>query len=327
MGSMLPLVLLPPVEYGVSFYWPYMMNSDFLEVLIMTAGRQLRTLWIVGVLMAAIPAGTALAAEDANDFKNDRDKISYIVGAQFARQLMSQGIDLNVDMLVRGVREALAGQTPPFSQQEQQKLMAAFQQKLVAELRARQQQRETQAMQKLGEENEWKLKLTKPELRQFDATKDYFWILETNKGTMKIKLMPDIAPMHVTSTMFLTEKGFYNDTTFHRVIPGFVAQGGDPLGMGMGGPGYKYDGEFSPKVRHDRPFLVSMANSGPGTDGSQFFITYRPLPHLDDKHTIFGEVVEGQDVSKKLEAAGTKEGKPTEELKIVKASIDIQPKN
>ncbi len=115
-------------------------------------------------------------------------------------------------------------------------------------------------------------------MRQFDANKDYFWILETNKGNIKIKLMPNVAPMHVTSTMFLTEKGFYDGTMFHRVIPGFMAQGGDPLGTGTGGPGYKYAGEFNANVKHDRPFLVSMANAGPNTDGSQFFITFVPTP-------------------------------------------------
>ncbi len=174
--------------------------------------------------------------------------------------------------------------------------------------------------------NEWKVKLTKPQQRQLDATKDYFWVLETNKGAVKIKLMPDVAPMHVTSTMFLTEQGFYNGTTFHRVIPDFMAQGGCPLGTGTGGPGYQYAGEFNPNVKHDRPFLLSMANAGPNTDGSQFFITFAATPWLDGKHTIFGEVVEGQDTVKKLEAAGTPQGKPREPLKILKATIEEKPK-
>ena len=161
---------------------------------------------------------------------------------------------------------------------------------------------------------------------KFDPQKDYFWILETNKGNIKIKLMPDVAPMHVTSTIFLTDKGFYDGTLFHRVIPGFMAQGGDPLGTGTGGPGYQYDGEFSPKVKHDRPCLLSMANAGPNTDGSQFFLTFVPTPWLDGKHTIFGEVVEGQDTVKKLEAAGSPVGKTKEELKIVKARIEEKAK-
>jgi cyclophilin family peptidyl-prolyl cis-trans isomerase len=106
-----------------------------------------------------------------------------------------------------------------------------------------------------------------------------------------------------------------------------MAQGGDPLGLGNGGPGYTYDSEIKANVKHDRPFLLSMANTGQLTsDGSQFFLTFAPTPWLDGKHTIFGEVVEGQDMVKKLEAAGTKQGKPTEELKIVKARIEEKPK-
>jgi cyclophilin family peptidyl-prolyl cis-trans isomerase len=160
----------------------------------------------------------------------------------------------------------------------------------------------------------------------FDSNKDYFWVLQTNKGTLKIRLMPDVAPMHVTSTIFLTEKGFYDNLMFHRVIPGFMAQGGCPLGTGRGGPGYKYDGEFDPNVKHDRPYLLSMANAGPGTDGSQFFLTFKATPWLDGKHTIFGEVVDGKDVMKKLEAAGTRSGKPKEKLIITKATIETQQK-
>jgi len=179
---------------------------------------------------------------------------------------------------------------------------------------------------KLTKENEWKLRLSKPELMKFDPGTEYFWILETNKGSIRIKLMPEVAPMHVTSTIFLTNKGFYDGVRFHRVIPGFMAQGGCPLGTGTGGPGYQYEGEFRPKVRHDRPLLLSMANAGPGTDGSQFFITFQPTPWLDGKHTIFGEVVEGQDTVSKLEAAGSPQGKPQEELKIVKARIEEKAK-
>jgi cyclophilin family peptidyl-prolyl cis-trans isomerase len=170
------------------------------------------------------------------------------------------------------------------------------------------------------------MNLTKPELMQFDPAKEYFWVLETNKGAIRIKLMPAVAPMHVTSTIYLTEKGFYDGTIFHRVITDFMAQGGDPTGTGTGGPGYKYAGEFNAKVKHDRPYLLSMANAGPNTDGSQFFITFVPTPWLDGKHTIFGEVVEGQDVVKKLEAAGSPSGRTKEELKIVKARIEEKAK-
>jgi peptidyl-prolyl cis-trans isomerase B (cyclophilin B) len=289
----------------------------------MTGGRLFRVVLAGGILMAALPAGFARAAADANDFKTEMDRVSYIIGTQIAGGFKKQNIDINLDMLFRGIRETMAGTKSPFSQEEQNKIMLAFQQKLFAKMKA---QQEAQAVEKLGPENAWKVKLTKPEMMKFDATKDYFWILETNKGNIRIKLMPDVAPMHVTSTIFLTNKGFYDGTVFHRVIPGFMAQGGDPTGTGMGGPGYKYDGEFSPNLKFDRPLLLAMANAGPGTDGSQFFITFVPTPHLNGKHTIFGEVVEGQDTVKKLEAAGTREGKPTEELKIVKARIEEKPK-
>lgn len=134
--------------------------------------------------------------------------------------------------------------------------------------------------------------------------------------------MPDIAPMHVTSTIFLTRKGFYDGLSFHRVIPGFMAQGGCPLGTGSGGPGYQYEGEFSDDVKHDKPYMLSMANAGPGTDGSQFFITFKATPSLNGKHTIFGRVVEGKNVVKKLEAAGSSSGKPKEPLIIKKATIE-----
>ena len=101
------------------------------------------------------------------------------------------------------------------------------------------------------------------------------------------------APLHVTSTLYLTRLGFYDDLIFHRVITGFMAQGGDPLGNGTGDPGYEFAGAFESQLRHDKKGLLSMANSGPNTDGSQFFFTFVPTPWLDGKHTIFGEVVEG----------------------------------
>jgi len=288
----------------------------------MTAGKQLRMLLVFGVLAATIPAGLARAA-DPNDFKTDVDKVSYIIGTQIAGNLKSQGVEVSVEMLVKGLRAGLAGEQSPFSQEEQNAIMMAFQQKLVAKMKAKQ---EEEAMAQLGKENEWKMKLTKPEQRQFDPNTEYFWVLETNKGNIRIKLLTDVAPMHATSTIFLTEKGFYDGTIFHRVIPEFMAQGGDPTGTGRGGPGYQYAGEINPNVKHDRPFLLSMANAGPGTDGSQFFITFKPTPWLDGKHTIFGEVVEGQDTVKKLEAAGSPQGTPKEELKIVKARIEQKAK-
>ena len=170
----------------------------------------------------------------------------------------------------------------------------------------------------------WKTRLTKPPQQSFDAGSKYFWVLDTNQGQMKIELMPQVAPMHVTSTIYLTQLGFYDGLAFHRVINGFMAQGGDPLGNGTGGPGYKYEGEFDSSVKHDGPGKLSMANAGPGTDGSQFFITFTATPHLDGRHTIFGEVVAGNDTLEALEARGSRSGRPSEPLSIDKATIVVE---
>jgi cyclophilin family peptidyl-prolyl cis-trans isomerase len=256
-------------------------------------------------------------------FKNDDDKISYIIGVQVATNMMSQDMKVNAKLLIRGIEDVLAGKPSLISLSEQKIIMMAFQRKMQAKA---QEKRLKEATKKIGKGNEWKLKLQKPALMTFDSDKDYFWILETNKGLIRIKFMPDVAPMHVTSTIFLTKKGFYDGVNFWRVIPGFMAQGGCPLNTGRGGPGYQYDGEFKPNVKHDRPYLLSMANGGPGTDGSQFFLTFKPTPWLDGKHTIFGEIVLGQDVMKKLEAAGTPKGPPKERLQIIKAHIEEKKK-
>jgi peptidylprolyl isomerase len=174
----------------------------------------------------------------------------------------------------------------------------------------------------------WKTNLTKPPLLTFTPEKDYFWELETTQGNLTIKLFPDTAPMHVSSTIYLTKLGFYDDLIFHRVIPGFMAQGGDPLGNGTGNPGYKYEGEFTNERSHSEPGILSMANSGPGTDGSQFFITFIPTPFLDGKHTIFGKVVKGlEDSLTKIQALGSRRGKTKEEIKIIKASIRVAKVN
>ena len=138
----------------------------------------------------------------------------------------------------------------------------------------------------------WRTRLPLPPLLEFDPDEEVLWRLETTHGELTFRLMPDVAPMHVSSTLFLTRIGFYDELTFHRIIPGFMAQGGDPLGNGRGGPGYEYAGEFDTTVGHDRPGLLSMANRGPHTDGSQFFVTFGPAPHLDGKHTIFGELMD-----------------------------------
>jgi cyclophilin family peptidyl-prolyl cis-trans isomerase len=170
----------------------------------------------------------------------------------------------------------------------------------------------------------WKVRLPKPPPDvDFKGVK-VTWKLQTNVGDIAIRLMPEVAPKHVTSTVYLTRLGFYDDVPFHRVIPGFMAQGGDPTGRGSGGPGYQYAGEFDPNVKHTKGGLLSMANAGPGTDGSQFFLTFVPTPHLDGKHTIFGEVITGMDTVKKLEEKGTQGGQPTAPLKIVKATIEVE---
>ena len=171
---------------------------------------------------------------------------------------------------------------------------------------------------------DWKTRLPRPPQADFDASKRYFWNVATNLGDLKIQLMPDVAPMHVSSTIYLARLGFYDGVIFHRVITGFMAQGGDPLGQGTGGPGYNYDGEFSNSARHDRPGLLSMANAGPGTDGSQFFLTFVATPHLDDKHTIFGEVVEGMETVQQLEKRGSSSGRTSEDLLMKTTTISVE---
>lgn len=170
----------------------------------------------------------------------------------------------------------------------------------------------------------WKTELPRPPMVEFEDGKTYYWEFDTNYGQMVFRLMPEVAPMHVSSTIYLTRLGFYDDLVFHRVISGFMAQGGDPLGTGRGGPGYKYAGEFDSKVRHRRPGLLSMANSGPGTDGSQFFITFVATPHLDGKHTIFGELVEGQATLDAFEERGSGSGRTSEPVLLHKATIRVE---
>jgi len=129
-----------------------------------------------------------------------------------------------------------------------------------------------------------------------DPKKKYSATVKTEKGDFVIELYADKVPKTVNNFVFLAKDGFYNGVTFHRVIKGFMAQGGDPTGNGTGGPGYKFGDEFHPALRHNGPGILSMANAGPGTNGSQFFITHGPTPHLDNKHSIFGKVTEGLDV-------------------------------
>ena len=127
--------------------------------------------------------------------------------------------------------------------------------------------------------------------------------IETTRGTVVIELYRDKAPKTVENFITLAKKGFYNGVIFHRVIPGFMIQTGDPTGTGRGGPGYTFPDEFSPDLKHTKTGIVSMANAGPNTNGSQFFITLAATPWLDGKHSVFGKVVEGQSVVEAIGAA------------------------
>lgn len=157
--------------------------------------------------------------------------------------------------------------------------------------------------------------------------------METSQGKIVLQLEFEKTPLTVANFVGLAEgtkdsnkpKGtkFYDGLAFHRVIPNFMIQGGCPLGTGTGGPGYRFDGEFSGNARHDRPGLLSMANAGPGTDGSQFFLTFVPTPWLDGKHTIFGEVTQGHDALKALEAAGSSSGRTSETLVLEQVTIEV----
>jgi cyclophilin family peptidyl-prolyl cis-trans isomerase len=125
---------------------------------------------------------------------------------------------------------------------------------------------------------------------------DYHAVLVTSQGTVRVRLFAEEAPETVNNFVSLARDGYYDGTTFHRVIKDFMVQGGDPTGTGAGGPGYQIADEFHPELRHDKPGVLSMANAGPNTGGSQFFITHVATPWLDDRHAVFGEVVEGMDV-------------------------------
>jgi cyclophilin family peptidyl-prolyl cis-trans isomerase len=133
-----------------------------------------------------------------------------------------------------------------------------------------------------------------------DTAKSYVARFKTAKGEIVCDLYAGEAPLTVENFVNLARSGFYDGTTFHRVIPGFMAQGGDPTGTGRGGPGYQFRDEFSPARRHSGPGILSMANAGPGTNGSQFFITLAATPHLDNKHTVFGQVTAGMEVVRSI---------------------------
>jgi cyclophilin family peptidyl-prolyl cis-trans isomerase len=146
--------------------------------------------------------------------------------------------------------------------------------------------------------------------------------IETNHGTIRIELFEERAPKTAANFIELAEKGFYDGVVFHRVIEGFMIQGGDPDGTGMGGPGYTIDDEFHPELRHDASGVLSMANAGPNTGGSQFFITLAPTPWLDGRHAVFGKVVEGMDVVEKIGSVDTdRRDRPSKEVRMERVEI------
>ena len=143
-------------------------------------------------------------------------------------------------------------------------------------------------------------------------------ILHTNKGDIESTIFASKVPITAANFLNLAKKGYYDGITFHRVIPDFMVQGGDPTGTGTGGPGYKFADEIDRSLKHSKPGIFSMANAGPNTNGSQFFITHVPTPHLDGKHAVFGEVTKGQDVVNKIE-----KGDKITSIEVVDATDDL----
>jgi peptidyl-prolyl cis-trans isomerase A (cyclophilin A) len=157
---------------------------------------------------------------------------------------------------------------------------------------------------------------------------EIYALFDTTEGQFKAKLFSDKAPRTVENFVSLadgskTGKPFYDGTVFHRVIPDFMIQGGDPEGTGRGGPGYKFADEFHPSLKHSKPGLLSMANAGPNTNGSQFFVTVAATSWLDNRHTIFGEVIEGFDVVKKIsEMPRNKQDRPVKDVRVNSVKIE-----
>ena len=147
--------------------------------------------------------------------------------------------------------------------------------------------------------------------------------METNKGVIRIEMFEDKAPITTKNFIDLATKGFYDGVIFHRVIDGFMIQGGDPTGTGRGGPGYKIPDEFHPDLKHDGAGILSMANAGPNTGGSQFFITLGPTPHLNNRHAVFGKVIEGLDIVKAIGKVATNAAdRPLEDVIMKKVTIE-----
>ena len=160
-----------------------------------------------------------------------------------------------------------------------------------------------------------------PPAMTIDTSKDYYAIFETVNGKFYVELFVGDAPTTVNNFVFLAREGYYNDTTFHRVLPGFMAQAGDPAGTGAGGPGYQFADEFSSR-QHDGPGVLSMANAGPNTNGSQFFITSVATPHLNGLHSVFGRVVEGMEIVESIRSRDPSQGNPPPGDRLISVSIE-----
>jgi peptidyl-prolyl cis-trans isomerase B (cyclophilin B) len=156
-----------------------------------------------------------------------------------------------------------------------------------------------------------------------DPSKRYAATLETSQGSIAVELFADRTPVTVNNFVFLARQGFYDGTTFHRVIDDFMIQGGDPEGTGRGGPGYDFEDEFREELRFEQPGLLAMANAGPNTNGSQFFITVSAPSHLNGRHTIFGRVVEGYDTVEAISKLPTDASdRPRDEARIERVTVE-----
>lgn len=162
----------------------------------------------------------------------------------------------------------------------------------------------------------------RPPEMQIDPAKGYVATIKTNMGEIKVQLFAKEAPKTVNSFVFLAKNDFYDKTIFHRVINDFMIQGGDPTGTGTGGPGYQFEDETRGNPHKHEPFTLSMANAGPNTNGSQFFITERATPHLDGRHTVFGRVIEGKEVVQAISDVDTSNDRPTKDVVIEDVSVE-----
>lgn len=172
---------------------------------------------------------------------------------------------------------------------------------------------------------DWRTRLPAPPVVVFTPARSYRWHLETSVGSLVVTLLPEAAPRHVTSVIYLSRCGFYDGLVFPRVLKGFMAQSGSPTNDQSGDAGYRMDGEFLTDQKHDKPGALSAANSGPGTDGSQFFLTFVPTPHLDGKHTVHGFVTEGLATLQAIEARGVEKDEDPlpEKVTIVRTWITV----